>query len=517
MTNQADAKANSTDTAVLAKGSSLSLFGSAGGAALTLALVFVVTWGLGADEGGVFFEAIALFNIAIVAVAVGADTGLVRFTSRSLVFQDLAGQTRMLTVGLVPVLVIGIVTAAVGFALAPSLGNSLGGPDHADDIATMIRILSFFVPVGALNLAILGATRGYGTMVPTVVAERLGRPLVQLFLGGSAILLGASAGWLATAWAVGFASSLLAASMWLLRLRHRNHRDGQHPEGSLLAVAKEFWAFTLPRAFAAMFRVAVLWLDVLLVGALMSPRDAAIYTVATRIIQMGSLALDAIGQAVEPMFSRLLAGNHHERTGTLYQVAAAWLISLTWPLFIAAMVFASTVLGLFGPDFGEAAPVVVILALSSLLGTGLGSIDILLVMAGKSVWSLWNAGAALGANIVLNLLLIPEMGLNGAALAWAISRVLANVLPFLEMRTLLPVNPAGAGWRAAAVASIATFGVIGLAMRLLFGESVLVVAAYVAIAGSAYSWILWTWRHKLDFAAFAGLLQNRLNNGRGRP
>jgi O-antigen/teichoic acid export membrane protein len=499
------------DATNLARGSSLSLFGGVAGAVLATALVLVVTWGLGADAGGAFFEVVALFNIAIVAVALGADTGLVRFTSRSLALDSAEGrQNRLLLVGLIPVLGLGVLVAAVAILLSPSLGRSLGGDQHAEAITNMIRVLAVFIPAGALNLAVLGATRGYGTMLPTVAAERVGRPAIQLILVGVAVLLGVSAAWLATAWAAGFLLSLIAGIAWLRRLRHR-HESGPSPtKQSLGETIHEFWAFTLPRALASIFRVGVLWLDVILVGLLMSPRDVAIYTVATRIVQAGYLASDAIGQAVEPMFSSLLARGHADRTHNVYQVATSWLISLTWPLFLAALIFAPTILGLFGSDFTHSASVVAILAVSALVGCGFGSIDILLVMAGKSLWSLWNSGASLATNLALNLILIPSMGLTGAALAWAISRLLSNLLPFLQMNRLLGINPLGRRWGAAAGASVIAFGLIGVAMRLTLGGSVAVLVSYTVIAAAVYVGILWTWRRPLELTAFAGLIRGRI-------
>jgi O-antigen/teichoic acid export membrane protein len=513
VTNEVSREDSASDATSLARGSSLSLLGSVGSAVLSMVLILVVTWGLGTDDGGAFFEAIAFFNIAIIAVAIGADTGLLRFTSRSLALPDAPRQNQLLTIGLVPVLVVGTVVAVASSLLAPTLGRALGGDGHADQIGSMIRVISWFIPVGALNVAVLGASRGYGTMLPTVVADRIGRPALQLVLTGAAVLLGISAGWLAAVWAIPFLLSLLAGAIWLQHLRLQ--REESHDGKPLGETVREFWAFTLPRALASMFRVGVLWLDVLLVGALMSPRDAAIYTVATRLIQAGFLATDAIGQAVEPMFSSLLARGHADRTHNVYQVATSWLISLTWPPFLAAWIFAPTVLGLFGPEFREASPVVAILAGSALLGSGFGSIDILLVMAGKSVWSLWNSGAALVTNVVLNLILIPTMGLNGAALAWAISRVISNVLPFLEMRSLLGINPIGRRWWIAAGISVGTFGLIGLIMRIGLGSNIGVIGLYLVTAGAAYAFLTWRWRGELDLVAFAGLLGKRLRRDTG--
>jgi O-antigen/teichoic acid export membrane protein len=507
-----------TDLATLARGGSLSFAGSAAGALLSMGLVFVITWGLGADDGGAFFEAIALYNIVIITVTLGADTGLLRFTARFLAIDGHTGMGRLLVVALAPVIAVGVGLGIAGMVLAPSIGSWLGGTSHADAIRAMVVVMAAFVPVGALNLAVLGATRGYGTMVPTVAAERVGRPLIQLVLGAAAVVAGMSASWLAAGWVGGVAVSSVAGALWLRSLwRRLDTPVAEGAERSYAELAREFWAFSLPRAFASMFRVGVLWLDVILVGALISPRAAAIYTVATRLLQAGFLAVDAIGQAIEPMFSSLLAGNHKNRAHSLYQVATGWLVALTWPLFLAMWIFASAVLGLFGSEFADATSVVAILAGSALIGSGFGPVDVLLVMAGRSMWSFWNSATALTINVVLNLVLIPSMGLNGAALAWAVSRIAANVLPLVQVRSILGFHPFGKGWWAAAVASLATFGLGGVILHTVLGPGIGAFGIYVAIAAAAYAGLVWRWRSRLDVAAFRAIVGGRLRRRKEAP
>lgn len=506
-----------TDLAILARGGSLSFVGSALGAVLAMALVVVLTWTLGAAEAGAFFESMALFNIVIIAVTFGADTGILRFTSRYLALDRKDAIVGVLRTGLVPVAALGLLIAAVGVVLADEIGAVLGGPDHAATVAAYVGVLAWFVPVGALNLAVLGGTRGYGTMVPTVAAERIGRPAVQLIVVGSALAAGASATGVALGWAAGFVASLAAAAVWLRRLRVLAEIPAQRAAPATTGIVREFWAFTMPRAFASMFRVGVLWLDVILVGALISPAAAAIYTVATRLLQPGILALDAIGQAVEPMFSSLLSAGQVERAKRLYQVSTGWLVALTWPIFLAVWIYADTVLGLFGSEFTEGSTAIAILAGSALIGTGFGTVDILLVMAGKSMWSFWNSAVALSLNVGLNLLLIPSLGLNGAALAWAVSRIAANVLPLLEVRSHIGFHPFGTGWFHASALSLLTFGGLGLAFRWVGGDELWALAGYLLVATPSFLLLGWRWRRPLDVSDFASLLRRRPGALQGTP
>jgi len=498
--------ASAADLTTLAKGGSLSLAGSAGGALLVMGLIFVVTVGLGAGEAGAFFEAIALFNIAVVACTLGSDTGLLRFTARNLALEGSTGLRQLSGVALTPVVVVSMLVAVLGLSQADQLARAIGDGAHAATIATYMRVTSVVLPFGALSLAFMGATRGFGTMIPTVVGERLVRPLVQLLLVAAAISVAGSGASLAVSWSLGIVAAFMIGGVWLVALERRTVSTpmDQRPLGE---VVREFWAFTLPRALASIFRVGVLWIDIVLVGALISPRAAAIYTVATRLLQAGFLAVDAIGQAVEPMFSSLLSSDHNERAHRLFQVASGWLVGLTWPYFLALWIFAPAVLRIFGAEYVEGTTVVAILAISALVGSGFGPVDVLLVMAGKTTWSFWNSAGALSLNVVLNVVLIPEIGLEGAAIAWAASRLTANILPLIEVRSLLGFHPFGAGWRLAATASLATFGLAGLAARALGGADLPALVSGLLLAAFGYAVLVWRWRDALDLDAFLAMLR----------
>lgn len=523
----------SGDLSSLARGGSLNLVGSAGGAVLSMGLVYVVARGLGSATGGALFQAIALFNIAVVVATLGADTGLLRTLS--------APRTRrpplrsLLPLALVPVAVAGGALAVGGVVWSATLGRWMAGDGDPASVAELVRVLAPFVPVGAVGLALLGATRGFGTMVPTVIAERLGRPALQLVSAGTAIAAGLATGRVALAWSIGVVCSAAYAVRALLALHRRPARTTSSrlvavpsprsvellsptlsgtpvpapPTGR--ALARLFWTFTLPRALSSMFRVGVLWLDVVLVGALVSTSAAAVYTVATRLLQAGFLAVDAIGQAVEPMFARMLGEGHVARAHALYEVATGWLVGLTWPLFLTMWVFAPTLLGLFGEDYAAASSVVAILAGSALVGSGFGPVDVLLVMAGRSLWSFRNAMVAFGLNVVLNLVLIPRWGLDGAAVAWAASRIVGNVLPLLQIRSLLGLHPFGRGWFTAAAASTISFGVVGVGVRLVLGTEPWVLVVHGIIAGFSALFLVRRWRASLDLDAFTAIV------GRRRP
>ena len=81
-----------------------------------------------------------------------------------------------------------------------------------------------------------------------------------------------------------------------------------------------------------------------------------------------------------------------------------------------------------------------------LVATAVGTVDMVLLMGGKSSWNLFNTVVALSSNIVLNLLLIPRYGGTGAAIAWSSSIIFTNLLPLGQVWKFLGMHPFGRGF-----------------------------------------------------------------------
>lgn len=352
-------------------------------------------------------------------------------------------------------------------------------------------------------------------MLPTNVVNRMGKVALQIIFVWLAVALGAGAVGLALSWAIPILVAFAASFYWFIRLERFNRigTSDAVPDIGLLQTFSEFWSFTLPRSVASIFRVAMQWLDVILVGAIMTPRDAAVYAVTTRLLQFGLIIANSIGEAAQPMFSSLLAANDEEGTRSLYQTATGWQIIMSWPPYLAIAIFSPALLAFFGAEFPEGAIAATILAVGALVVSALGPVDMLLLMAGKSTWSLWNTMAALSTNVVLLVVLVPRFGLEGAALAWAAGRIVGKVLPFLEVAGHLKIHPFGQGWRRAATSALLAFGALGLAMRIAFGVSFMVVFIYGLIAVALYLMLLYRYRQDLNLGVARSVLQKHRETG----
>ncbi len=506
MTGQASARTSSRPAEVgraglarVARGGALNLAGALVSAIASLGLTVIVTHSFSRPVAGAFFVATSLFLIVEAAASLGACNGAIYFIAR---FRALRAERRIpaiMRAAIVPVLVSSVIgaTAVAVFArpLAGLLldGRTAQGAGQAA-VAAQLRVLAIALPFAALTDTLLGAARGYHKMRPTVLVDRIGRSGLQM-LGVLAAAFAASAVLLAPAWAIPYAVASVVAAFWLRRIMKTDQhlvslRDGEDRAGRRHRPdpgkpdASGFWRFTGPRSLASIAQIVIQRLDIVLVGIMRGPVDAAIYTAATRFLVAGQLANAAISMAAQPQFTRLFAVGDLAGAKSVYRATTTWLILATWPIYLLAAIFGPGVLGIFGRSYRAGGAVMLILALTMLLATACGQVDLVLITFGRSSLSLVNGLLAMVANIGVDLALIPKFGITGAAVGWAAAIAISNLVPLVQVAVAARVHPFGPGTLTACLLTTVSFAVVPLAARGLAGDSGLLSAAAVLTGGT---------------------------------
>ncbi|TMK39976.1 MAG: hypothetical protein E6G66_17595 [Actinobacteria bacterium] len=510
----------------MARGGLLNLVGAAGTGILTFALVTVLTRGLGAANYGAFVSAMGIFTVLSNTAELGADTGLVRTIARLRALDRVRDIRKTVYVAVIPPLVIGTLFAVAMWLWAPELAHIFGKGKGSDQIAEFARWMAPFLPAGGVVLVLLSATRGFGTMVPTVLVDRLGRPFVQVALALGIILAAgvhhANHGLIALSWAVPQLIGFVIGLWWLwgllLKAERRDRRlNGRRRSRPTTVLAEKFWRFTAPRGLAGIFQIVVLWLNTLLVGRLASTAKAGVFNAATRYVTAGLMVGVAIQHVAGPKLSELMAQRSWDRARGVYQTTTAWLMVATWPLYLTFALFAPTLLRVFGGGFEGGTGALEVLGVTMLAATAVGTVDMVLLMGGKSSWNLINTVVGLSSNIILNLILIPRYGGTGAAIAWSSSILFTNLAPLVQVWKFLGMHPFGRGFPKVVLAAGAAYGALGLVLRVGLGTSLGVFALYEVVAGLLYGAMLWRYRESLQLTVLFEELKRKNRRGSAKP
>ena len=503
----------------VARGGAISLAGATVSAVAGFALVLVVTNYFSADAAGTFFAVTSVLLLLVALSSLGTETGLARFMLRFESLGRVGDLRHVVRVAFRSSLTLAVVLAVALFAFAEPVAEAIGVAEN--DGPTMLRVLAACLPFVALNNLSLAGTRAFGRMGPTAKVDSIGRSAAQPALATAVGLAGAGSIALTTSWVIPYVvASSVSGVMFLRLLRRRGVLSAEAtPVTPYADVRREFWSFTWPRAITRISQMAIQRADIVLVAALLSPKDAALYTAATRFVALGQVAAQAIQQVLQPKFTELLVNeDEHAVLSTVYRVSAAWAMAVSWPLYLVVGCSPVVYLGLFGSGYGDDGELVVmVMAGSMMLAVASGSADTLLLMSGHSRLSLLNSLLALAIDLTLCFVLIPQWGISGAAVAWGVAVLTKCTLAFIQARVILHVVSFGASAAVVAAAGVVCLGLPMAALSAFSEPDAWRTAGAAAVCLAAYAGALWLGRRQLMLGVFRSLVGRRLNRSTKEP
>lgn len=464
----------------LAKSGGVSFAGAAVSALMGFVLTFIVARAFGEYGAGTVLQSIAIFSITLGLVKSGMDSVGIWLMPRLMVTNP--DQIRAALTFMLSIVVIGGVVGAIGLA---ALAPVIAGPE-APDLRVALRMLAWFVPPGAVMITALAATRGLGGILTYVLVGSIGVPVARPVLVVLVAALGGTAGLAVGAWALPVTIGMVAALLVLGRQVRDAERRGEGrrwwpPADGRRSIVR----FAVPRTISVGLEQSVLWLDVVLVGVLAGTAPAGVYGGASRLIAAGLIIDTAIRVVVSPRFSSFLHQGKLESAQWMYRLAAMWLVIFSTPIYIVLGVFATAVLGWFGPGFVAGSTALGVLAIGSIITMAAGNVHSVLLMSGHSGWAAFNKFVVLVLNVIMNIVLVPMIGIIGAAIAWAVSMVVDALLAIIEVRWLVGVR---VELRAVGYALIVPLVTVGgsavLFQAVMARDSMLAMALTILVGGS---------------------------------
>ncbi len=223
--------------------------------------------------------------------------------------------------------------------------------------------------------------------------------------------------------------------------------------------------------------------DKVMIGIYLNAREVGIYSVATALVAFVSIFLQSINQIFAPTIAELHASRQSELLLSVYQTLTKWVFGLTMPLAFVIMIFARPLMEIFGREFGEGWPVLVIATLGQLINCGVGSVGQLLLMSGHQQKMARAQVIAVSIGLAINWLLIPRLGLIGAAVAAAVTTGLLNVLWLREVNRTLSLHPSRRGYVSLLLPALATLGGVWFvrhSLRASHHDFLIVIAGLIA-------------------------------------
>lgn len=373
---------------------------------------------LGAEGVGIYFLALLATTIATVFGRMGLDNALLRFTAVNASVGDWVAVNGVYRKGTMLALVASTLSALVMFVVAPWLaGTVLSKPE----LTSPMRWMALAVVPMVMLLLHAEMLKGLKHIRDSQLVQVVGVPALSLL---GLYLLGQGWGVKGAVWAYIIASVLTGiVGFWLWRRAVPQLRESAgHFETRVLLRS------SMPLFWVASMSLLLNWTPTFMLGIWGTNTDVGIFGVASRTAMLTSFILFATSSIIAPKFAILYHQGDMDALGSIARNSSKLMILMATPPLLLFVLAPRWVMGIFGSQFVEGATALTILALGQFVNVATGSVGYLLMMSGHERLMRNNITGVAVLNVVISLLLIPWLGVIGAAIATAISVSIMNLV-----------------------------------------------------------------------------------------
>lgn len=421
----------------IARGTGIALIGVTSGLLFHfITLIIIARYGLQANYG-IFSIALAILNIAAILASLGLHRGATRYIAYFRGKEDTAKIHEIISSSIKLSSVASIAFSLAIFFTAESIAVKLF---HAPDLVLPLKIFSVGIPFFVLMQVFTSIFRGFDRVEPQIIFRYIILNILFIVILAATIIFHLPFntmfyGYLATL-IITFATLAIYTARKLPKLTASTDPTGTKP------ITKELLLFSLPLMGVAVLHMVIAWTDTIMLGYFKTPEIVGLYNAAHPLAQIISVPLTALILIYTPITTGLYSRNLLPELKRNYTISTRWLMFIVLPIFLVLFLLPGAAINLlFGTSYIPAVAALRILSFGFIISNLLGPNAATLTATGHPRFLMWATLTAAILNIVLNILLIPPLGIVGAAIASAASLILANIIRTAKLYLLYRAQP----------------------------------------------------------------------------
>jgi len=378
---------------------------------------------------GIFNQAYATYIVASQFAVLGIHYSVLRHAAYH--EDDQSTRDRLLVTAIVMTGVLGLIAGGLLALAAPMIGRLLDSAPSAD----AMRIAAFGLVLFPLNKVLIAYVNGLRRMKAFAILQSVRYLTVMI------VVIGISLTDLPFAFA---AFSFLAAEtiVALASLAYLWKQGLLHVRGFDSSWFKTHLTFGTKSMMAGMFGELNARLDVLMVGVFMSDQAVGLYSFAAMLADGLFHVLTMIRTNFNPLLVAAARDNQWEQPMSLMQKSRKFLTPITGALALGLIMAFYFIAIYVVPSKGllEAMPAAIILMLGLTLIARFIPFDNVLLASGHPAYQAGQQASIVVANLLAGIMLIPILGLAGAAASTVIGYVAGIIVLVLMARRLIGWN-----------------------------------------------------------------------------
>jgi len=437
----------------VAKGSIIVYIGSLLSAILIFAgrLIIIRYWSQ--SDYGVYSLTLVIITIISFIASLGMVEGTIRSIAYAIGKKDYKKIPELISSSVIISVISSILFGIFIFFFSDFIANDIFSDPS---LINPLKVLAIGVPFLTLIDILVSIFRGFKQVKPTVYFQyiliNLLFPIFLLFV----ILFNQTVINVYFSYVV---STILVSIFLIIYIyRYTSPKEVFSVKSALGTTARKLVSFSLPLLGSTILFMLVLWTDTLLLGIFRSTSDVGLYNAATPLAQFLSFPLLSIGLIYMPVLSELYARGKMDEIRRNYSILTKWLSLTIFPLFLVFFLYADIIVtSLFGQDYLISANALRILSLGYMIHNLSGQNTSTLIGIGENKFIMYSTFVVAILNIILNIILIPIWGIEGAAIATAIALFSTNLLKCIKIYHKVGASPLS---RNLVIPSIVSIGII---------------------------------------------------------
>ncbi|MBP1911662.1 flippase [Thermococcus stetteri] len=404
-------------------------------------------------EYGVFNLALTVLSIALVIATLGFQNSLPREVA---VYRE--REPSRVKALISTALIIVAVNSLVLTVLLVILSGEISLIFHDERLLHALKVVAFALPFSALTGVIISTTQGFGRVREKVYFQNIIRPAVWLALVSLMAFLNLPLSSIFWVYVLTQAATFSAMLLEVFRIGILTSKAGFHPNRE---IGVKLVKFSVPLMLTGIAGFIMTWTDTLMLGYYESSDVVGLYNAAAPLARLLPVFLNSAAFLYPPIISQLYVQRKMSEMKRTYQILTKWIFLLTLPLFSVMFLFPeATISFLFGSKYVSTSSALQILALGFMFHTFLGLNGLSLLVIGESKFIMVSGLVSAVFNVILNAFLIPIYGMEGAAVATAVSYFIGNVLSSLKLYKETKIHPFSWNYVKPLVISFVLLGII---------------------------------------------------------
>jgi O-antigen/teichoic acid export membrane protein len=380
---------------------------------------------LGAEQYGMLNLGFSIASLLIVLSVLGLDAGILRYVPFYLIKKDKARVKGVLYSAISITSILSLFFFFMMFFFSKQLAINIF---HNSSLILIFKIFSLMIPFTALASIFMMSLRAFQRVDYEILNREILEKTARLLFTILLILMGFGVFGASISYVIS-ALTICTVSFFILEKKVFSFlRIKIKP----IYFTKELFFYSFPLFLVGILQLTINWADTLMLGYFRTTFEVGLYNAASPTAALMFIMPGALISLFLPIMIQFYTKKKKKEMVKIYDIISRWIFFVNLPVFLLITIFSKQILRIiFGQEYVSASIPLGILAFGYLMYSLAHTSNNMLYMIKKTKIIFIIYLIYTGINLILNYILIPLYGINGAAIATSTSIIVGTLLLFL--------------------------------------------------------------------------------------